>query len=116
MPTINTAAHNAKSKPKALLRKRPAPAAAGTASKAPSIAAPHNANAAQPSILTQPGSMELTIHQAVANSKLPNTRFTPSTQPPALRSTTPALAHPPRTHTPTPRPPPQPLGNSYASP
>src|SRR3546814_2614366 len=92
MPTINTAAHNAKSKPKAVLRKRPAPAAAGTASKAPSIAAPHNANAAQPSILIQPGSMELTIHQAVANSKMPNKRFTPFIQAPALGSKKPDVA------------------------
>src|SRR3546814_7401996 len=36
--------------------------------------------------------MELTIHQAVANSKMPNKRFTPFIQAPALGSKKPDVA------------------------
>src|SRR3546814_13369562 len=56
------------------------------------LVALHKASTAQPSIFNQPGKMELTIHQAVASSMMPNRRLTPFIHGPALGSNKPEVA------------------------
>src|SRR5690606_9951045 len=83
-PTSIIRAHAASIRPTAFQAWRPGPEPAGSASKAPIITALHRASRAQPSIFTQAGNRDETIHQAVASSNMPKPHFTPSIHAPAL--------------------------------
>jgi len=89
MPISMSAAHAANTRPSAFKRCRPGPAPAGNGSKAPIITALLATNTTQPNMIVHAGSRELTIHQAVASSKMPKPHLMPSIHAPAFGSKAP---------------------------
>src|SRR5690606_7348932 len=102
-PTIRTSAHKASSSPNALRKYTQTLLSGATLSKAPSITALQTASNAQPSMVSQVGNIECTIHHAVASSRMPNSRLMPSIHAPALGSNTPEDAPTASSNSPSPQ-------------
>src|SRR5690606_34466704 len=91
-PTTSIIAHKASSSPNALRKYAQTLLSSATLSKAPSITAPQTASNAQPSMVSQVGNIDCTIHHAVASNRMPNSRLMPSIHAPALGSNIPEEA------------------------